>query len=408
MIDNEPIFVCALEKWTNSACANEGFFKENEGKRYCVLHYPGRDKVDAFHSALVTKLEAKDFNFSGVWFPDTMNFEGFRFSGDASFSGATFHENAYFGQVIFEGAAEFYKTRFLKNAYFHRTAFGGTANFYKSTFHMDAYFGEITLSACARFRSAVFKDYVRFAGAEGKKDLGPQASLDLQFAHVEKPDHFSLHTLRLRPHWFVNTDPRRFQFTDVEWDNRGLGEELSSLNERVTGGHRLLAIAYRQLAVNAEENHRYREASRFRYDAFQASRTERFRGVVPWRLEWWYWLASGYGESIGRALLVFLVLITFFGLAYTRVGFDFVREPQNGPLVANVPKTNLAASSPDERGAPFGFTDAAIYSAYVCILQKPEPKPLTSSAKALVWIEMVLGPTQAALLLLAVRRKFMR
>jgi len=404
---NEPILVCALARWTSSACGDEGFFKESEGKPYCVLHYPGRDKGDAFHSALIKKLEAKDFNFSGVSFPDTMNFEGFRFSGDASFSGATFHGNAYFGQVVFDGTAEFYKTTFLKNVYFHRTAFGGTANFYKATFHMQAYFGEITLTACARFRSAVFKDYVRFVGSEGTKDLGTQASLDLQFAHVEKPDHFSLHTLRLQPHWFVNIDARRFEFIDVEWFGRGLKDELSGLSERVTGGHRLLAIAYRQLAVNAEENHRYREASRFRYDAFQASRMERFGGVVPWRLDWWYWLASGYGESIGRALLVFIALIAFFAVAYTRVGFEIVRGLQGAPIMANASETSVTPS-PDGRGRPLGPTEAAIYSAYVTILQKPEPKPLTSSAKALVWMEMVLGPTQAALLLLAVRRKFMR
>lgn len=408
MTNNEPIFVCALAKWTNSACADERFFKECEGKHYCVLHYPGRDKVDAFHCALIRKLEAKDFNFNGVWFPDTMNFEGFRFSGDASFRGATFLGNTYFGQVVFAGAVEFYRATFLKDVYFYRTIFEGTANFYKATFHMQAYFGEVTFSACANFRSAVFKDYVRFTGSEEKKDLGTQASLDLQFAHIEKPDHFSLHTLRLRPHWFVNIDSRRFEFTDVKWPNQGLKEELSSLDESITGRHRLLAIAYRQLAVNAEENHRYREASRFRYDSFQASRTERFGGVVPWRLDWWYWLASGYGESIGRALLVFIALIAFFAVAYTRVGFEHVRDPQNTPIIANASETNLKASSPDARGMPLGFPEAAIYSAYVTIFQKPEPKPLTPSAKALVWMEMVLGPTQGALLLLAVRRKFMR
>ncbi len=41
-------------------------------------------------------------------------------------------------------------------------------------------------------------------------------------------------------------------------------------------------------------------------------------------------------------------------------------------------------------------------------LQKPEPQPETVEAKTLVAVETVLGPLQAALLALAIRRKFMR
>ena len=41
-------------------------------------------------------------------------------------------------------------------------------------------------------------------------------------------------------------------------------------------------------------------------------------------------------------------------------------------------------------------------------LQKPEPLPANKRAKTLVLLETVLGPVQAALLALAIRRKFMR
>lgn len=41
-------------------------------------------------------------------------------------------------------------------------------------------------------------------------------------------------------------------------------------------------------------------------------------------------------------------------------------------------------------------------------LQKPEPLPANRRAKALVLFEIILGPLQAALLALAIRRKFMR
>jgi hypothetical protein len=40
--------------------------------------------------------------------------------------------------------------------------------------------------------------------------------------------------------------------------------------------------------------------------------------------------------------------------------------------------------------------------------QKPEPRPTTTAAQALALFETILGPVQAALLALAIRRKFMR
>lgn len=52
--------------------------------------------------------------------------------------------------------------------------------------------------------------------------------------------------------------------------------------------------------------------------------------------------------------------------------------------------------------------DALTYSAGVMTLQKPEPRPATRLARGLVLLETILGPLQAALLALAIRRKFMR
>ncbi|MFL6278295.1 MAG: hypothetical protein ACJ74G_24180 [Blastocatellia bacterium] len=49
-----------------------------------------------------------------------------------------------------------------------------------------------------------------------------------------------------------------------------------------------------------------------------------------------------------------------------------------------------------------------IYRLGVTSLRRPEPKPLTSTAQTLVTLETILGPLQAALLALAIRRKFMR
>ena len=569
-----------------TACVQETFYKDNEGKRYCVLHFPGKEKSADFERALQRKVRNKDFNFRGVWFSDDLvlpdlafdlevdfsqavfnakvdfansifhraahfseatfckganfsnanfgpaNFSESRFSGklrfsDTSFSGetdfgrsifddkadftcasfrkesrfsrstfnaeanfrdaafsanadfrgasfgaeatfseasfdaaasftsatfngeadffsatfgkadfsqatfnsdalfvsatfskdadfmlATFSAQAHFGSATFKGKAYFCFATFSTAADFSATfgaaadfmsaTFGARANFSNAAFSGDADFGSATFTAAADFNSAAFADHVRFAGAEKHHVFTDTSSLDLQFARIERPDHVSFHTLSLRPYWFVNVDAREFDFTNVDWDRRSVNEEIGSLEEKnVSAPHRLLAIAYRHLAVNAEENHRYAEASRFRYMAMDRYRRERWRGPGFWRLGWWYWLASGYGERTLQAFLVLLGIWLVAGLLYTQVGLA-----RWEPKLAS--ESDVVTAKRDEVGTPLPLPRALAYSAAVMTFQKPEPRPATTAAQTVVLLETILGPVQAALLALAIRRKFMR
>jgi len=176
----------------------------------------------------------------------------------------------------------------------------------------------------------------------------------------------------------------------------------------VSSPHRLLAIAYRHLAVNAEENHRYQDASIFRYKAMDAARREKWRAAAFWRLSWWYWLASGYGERVWQAALVLVILWLMFASVFFigQRGGQWWRRTQT-PLQETSPATTSKAST-DEIPRLTGFRDSLVYSAGVMTLQKPEPLPANKRARTLVLLETILGPVQAALLALAIRRKFMR
>lgn len=515
-------FTCGCREVYRSACQNQPFFKNYEGKDYCVLHYPGTDKRQKFHAALSKKLAEQDFDFRGICFPEfaefinarfnaEVDFRGASFNEGASFMGASFGETAYFNRTSFNAVAEFDNANFRAEAYFSdtnfrfgaefadvnfrakadfsrttfeaganfsRTSFSAAATFGKAnfgaeatflsasfsaaadfnfasfnatayfghasfslaahfnraSFNADANFSKASFSADAEFNSAIFKDYVRFSSSSEGKALGEKPCLDFQFARFEKPERASFHSLSLHPHWFINVDARKFEFVDVDWDYR-LKDELASAGEaKVSAPHRLMAITFRQLADNAEANHRYYEASRFRFNAFEARRIEksqgfvlwlrdwwqwlassfkpwqldwwywRARGFKPWRLDWWYWLASGYGESVGRAFCVFVLLLFLFTCGYTQVGF----EPSSKNAIAVSPSTATTLLQPDTVGKTLEWKDAMVYSLNVSILQKPEPKPLTRWAKLLVALETILGSAQAALLALAVRRRFMR
>lgn len=491
MLGVSAAFVCDCEGWMRSACADEAFYKEHGGKKYCVLHFPGGGKSAEFGEAVRRKLGKKDFNFRGVWFPDEVvllkiafdapadfmeatfdagadfdsavfgsaayfsnatfrreakfgravfgeaalfNGAAFRgattfaaasFSGGiASFAGTTFEEpalftkatfsgEAHFGGASFNAATSFDKTLFSEEAKFTRCSFNKlvefedasfikAADFYNATFLKDVSFRGTNFYAAANFNGATFGDYLRIASAEQRPVFSRSSSFSLQFARIEKPEQVSFHTMTLRPHWFVNVDARRFEFANVDWDWRGVNEEVESLPDtRVASRRRLLAIACRNLAVNAEENHRYEEASRFRYMAMEARRLERWRGFAFWTLEWWYWLASGYGERVWRAFGVLLAVWLLFGALYARTGFAR-REPR----ASN--RQEAAEMRRDESGEALHWPRALTYSLGVMTLQKPEPRPATDAAQAVVMLETILGPVQAALLALAIRRKFMR
>lgn len=441
--------------------------------QHCVLHFPSEEKTVDFTEALKKKLrDGKrdgNFDFLGVWFPETDLFKDFTFNGsvvfqDATFSAevdfgsatfekpvtfrsATFNEEADFGSVTFKAKAHFRETKFRKLAEFTGVTFEKDANFYRArflsisrfsdaTFIGIANFDEATFQGRTNFNSAVFaetvnfvsasfqdrvlfdatkfkgvatflltnfKDYVRFRGyqvfpgesppnlfpGEPPPNLFPEKSPpNLRGVSFDKPELVSFHSLTLRPYWFVDVNASEFALTNVNWDWRFItvDREIDGIKnyKDVLSPYPLLGIACWNLAVNAEDNHRYEEASKFRYLAMEARR----RGwKSSWGsvgiLHWLYWLLSGYGERIVRALMVLIGIWLVFGGIY-------------------------ATTLRDKAGTPLRWRDGLSYSAAVMMLQKPEPPPATAVGQGLVILEAILGPVQAALLALAIRRKFMR
>ena len=438
-------FQCASGEEQRKACTRELRFADCEGKSYCVLHYPAKNKWLEFKKAIDRKINAEEFNFQGIWFPEKIsftqpftkevNFAGTVFSDDADFSYLDFRSKADFSQTTFQGTAtfndatfcdlaNFVGAKFLKNANFKNTTFKKKANFGYSEFFMEAnfdtyfdseadfiyvffrgeaYFRYAILNGLMNFRSATFKDYLRFGG----EPFSEEAKFDLQLARIEKPERVAFYSLKLRPHWFVNVNARKFDFVDVEWNWEALSieAEIAALqNRNVTSAHRLLAITFRNLAFNAQENEQFEDASRFRYLAWQLWRKNEPHDRLTSFLGWVYWAGSGYGERIGRACVVLIGMWLLFailyaqGTQYTQVGFG-TETAQTSSAVSYKETPPPVSLSPMK---------SLIYSLNTMTLQRPEPKPITSTAKALVLIETIVGPIQTALLLLAIRRKFMR
>jgi hypothetical protein len=102
-----------------------------------------------------------------------------------------------------------------------------------------------------------------------------------------------------------------------------------------------------------------------------------------------------------QGVLVLFGILLLSAILYSHVGF--VRWE---PKLAS--ESDMASAKRDDVGAPLKFSRALIYSAAVMTFQKPEPRAATTAAQTVVLLETILGPVQAALLALAIRRKFMR
>ena len=329
-------------------------------------------------------------------------FTSMRFGSEATFNSAEFGSLVDFSLSRFKKEVDFSSAAFKTKALLRQMRFDHRVDFSYATFNGDTDFTSTEFASSANFSFAAFAGYLSFVG-EGDQHLRNK-SFDFRFAKIERPDLVAFNTHSLLPHWFVNIDTRSFHFAHIDWGwkRKMVSHELKALAQKnLTFPHKMLALTCAQLSQNAEENHRYEEASKFRYLAMDARRLESWSGFAPWRLSWWYWLASGYGERVFQAFLVLLGIWLVAGLLYTWVGFA-----RWEPRITS--EGDAASATRDTSGAPLQFSRALTYSAGVMTLQKPEPRPTTIAAQTVVILETILGPVQAALLALAIRRKFMR
>jgi hypothetical protein len=373
---------CEVDEQYRSACEGLDFYGEHEGKRYCVLHFPGEEKKDDFRKILESKLAQKDYDFGGTIFPDgTSNFEEAEFDANASFVGATFVGEATFREAQFSGVTKFREAQFSGVTDFRDAQFRGQ----RLTFQGTSFIKE------ASFARATFREKVAFGGSKENWVFASEAWAWFDSVRIEKPELLTFNTVLLHPGWFINADVRKVDFTDVKWYGmpgglKGtLDDELTALEAReVEARHTLLAQACRRLSANAEDNREYPLANEFHYWSMDALRKENWRrfGLVRTL----YWAVSGYGVRAARAFGVLIGIWAAFTIFYM--------------LVPSSPFSGFSVSD---------FGEAIVYSLGALAQLNPEPRPDEPGLfQFLVTIEGLLGPLQIALLALAIRRKVMR
>jgi len=198
-------------------------------------------------------------SFSAATFRGIANFDAAAFS-DTSFARATFENIASFHAAAFYGRVSFYYAAFkMHPTLFRKATFNNGVNFRSTRFHEGAIFtwaifsdltdfGSTRFSGATTFAGATFSGMASFDGATinevhfyastikesmslSKLKTFPQTRIGFEHAMIEKPERISFHTTHLRPNWFVDVDPQKFDFADVEWFRLPNEEELELEDE---------------------------------------------------------------------------------------------------------------------------------------------------------------------------------
>ncbi len=151
-------------------------------EHFCIFHEQRKEKdTEEFHKKISEKIQRKDFDFAGYFFPDKISFEGVTFTEEANFLGAEFSENADFGDakfsenavfvnVTFSGNANFEGAEFSENVDFKNTKFEKNTNFTGANFTKVAYFGNAEFAGETHFMFATFKGLTDFTSAKFTKE----------------------------------------------------------------------------------------------------------------------------------------------------------------------------------------------------------------------------------------------
>ncbi len=320
----------------------------------------------------------------------TINFADVEFAGKAEFSDCEFTaDQVFFQNCNFRQLANFKRTTFYKRK---PILLGGEALststwkdrlinqpkiwlarfqlWFRKTFNFRKY-RAVGVSALPKaillsFEEADFYDAARFTGADPMGTSWNEAYILFEAAYFKEPSKVGFGWVTLNPTTFFRTDPKKLEFTSVEWQNlhprardfwpysnirrelklhQKIGKNFtyrdwngilrffsvfpltrvflrSKKDEAVDRGnmkkirlhlYNQLSQTSQRLGISCEEDNRYRIASDFRFMAMESSIVNVTWPV--WLVDYIYKILSGYGERPLRASIFLLIL--FFAVPLT-------------------------------------------------------------------------------------------
>jgi uncharacterized protein YjbI with pentapeptide repeats len=162
-----------VDEIREKVCRDLPFYGEIDGKQYCVLHYPHKEKVEDFNWIFQERLKEDVWDFRMVYFPKTITYKNEELNKKADFAHAIFADGVNLKYCKFNKRFDFFDSIFLEDAFFTYSSFYEQVNFNSADFRGYGYFAGTTFHP---------KSYPTFKQTKFKRALFAEAKF-------EKPDY---------------------------------------------------------------------------------------------------------------------------------------------------------------------------------------------------------------------------
>ncbi len=421
----------------------ETFFRRTEFGSEARFAQSTFDAVADFQHCRFSSLD-----FSWTLFKGDALFEGAEFRGPASFQRCRFEQLTSYPGVTFEQSADFSDSRFLAefvgygSKYKNRTTFL-LAEFAADTDLRNCVFDEVDFMAAsfagaARFSNSFFGGPVNFNHATFGKEaqfINDRANysfndeVDFGDLNIGPEGRLTFRNVNLEKGRFTNTYLGAATFSNVRWFRHRnrlapwptrkecLWDEFRSPSPSDGDTYESIAENYRQLVLNYEHKRDYETAESFHIGEMEMRRkkkgTARSSSPVRKFREWFnsygiYKASSNYGTSYGQALLILILLVFCFSLAFQYSGFQTTTDNPRRTI-----EYNLFADSSHRAVSMREWLDDYLSAMSLCAsvvtFQKDRfYEPLEGPARAWLFAAVITLAGQAAMALLALRRRFRR
>lgn len=389
----------------------------------CIMHVDDpRKDADAFQRELITMWTRRDFDHTRFVFPSGSAAQDVLFEGEAIFEQAIFWGVAKFKACQFVSRADFDHAWFVNGADFSGCHFNGSVSFVNVSFGVrhEQELSEYQTVAIADFSDVMFAkpEEVTFrrtnqATSEGLRLRAMGCNIEqLHFEHVKWH--------RYRGRLVLQDEMDLLTWSRIRNDDQGsyyvrnmiLKARYGSFERRPTDVHGLIAVAYARLIMSFDQRHNYDNAEDAFCGMMEMKRLD--PTTLPWAryfadlyakvpmlaalmrvstLLFWYRVVSYYGSRYTRAMIVLLLILLGFASAFAL-------------------SNDLTVGTGEERHVPRGmsaFAAGCVATLEVATFQRDRVVNIDGAVGSTLRLaESIVVPSQVAIFLLALRRRFKR
>ena len=352
------------------------------------------------------------------------------------FSNTEFRGKTLFLSTLFRGIpgsaepnlVDFSEAHFLNETTFNKAEFDNEARFSGVKFEKEVDFYSTTFKGNVDFLAATFNEKTLFAGGGETKVF----FVECYFPRIRlgKEATLTFEDVDLSNAVFLDTNIEPFVFRNVSWHQtrsrkRALLNEFPPIKGNESESeYESIAENYRQLVLNYEKKRAYEAAEDFHIGEMEMRRKKKgveSKSILSKRIREWfnaynlYRLLSNYGTSYWQAfgVLIFFVLIFSWFFLYSGIQTSETRSSgTNGAQVDTIEYDVFQNEDHSFVSLSQWFPDylLAIQLTMSIITFQRERfyEPIGALGRFLLFAAVIVLASQAALVLLAIRRRFKR